>query len=176
LPGQPSRTTSTDCYSLKGRLLIGTDPASVMPELDELLSSPLEPVRQDAARLRVVCALPADGVEWSEDAERILGEADATLAAVMKATKLVQDGEQDGAERLLLPHVDDVRALRSSFRHNSWNAHASLRNASIWRRCFTRPATHKRRSNCSPNSEPTPTSRPCCEKRRSTTRWLRCKR
>jgi hypothetical protein len=86
-----------------------------VPVLDDLLKSDDPSIRGEAAFARQVAAL-TDGIDSSEPAQRLLREEAPALAALLEAERLKRAGDTDAGERLLLPHHDDTRVLRSLVR------------------------------------------------------------
>jgi len=89
--------------------------ASAVETLDRLVNSEDESIRAEAAFARQIAALD-DAIDPNADAQAILEEQSPALAALLTAERLHSADEHEEAERLLLPHHDDVRVLRGLVR------------------------------------------------------------
>lgn len=80
----------------------------------ETLDQGVEAGDPDFAAMRLIAASSGSGeVEWSKDAESLLGTKNPVLASQLKADWHEQRGESEAARRVLARHADDPRAVRA---------------------------------------------------------------
>jgi aspartyl-tRNA(Asn)/glutamyl-tRNA(Gln) amidotransferase subunit C len=78
--------------------------------LEELIAGPSE-VREQAAFARLAGSAQASDVPWSELAERILADVNPEAVSILKAQRLIAEGESQAAEKLLLAQVAGADVL-----------------------------------------------------------------
>jgi hypothetical protein len=89
----------------------GDELVRLAQELERLIASTDASVRAQAALARLNASTEHKQVPWSDAAPIAVREVDEELAALLRAERLILEGERDVAEDLLLDHQENPRAL-----------------------------------------------------------------
>lgn len=117
------------------------DRTAAAAELDRLLESEHERIRDLAAMERLLLAGSIPGIDWNARAEEVVAAKDSRTAVALKSFWLERRGKPAEAERELLRHSDEAWALRElmwlSGRTGDWEktaryADALLRHEVDW--------------------------------------------
>lgn len=95
-----------------GQLFAESDVPSAVGELDQLIESADEQIRNRAAFLRLGAASPSHGIDWSDTAEEIVEADKPEAVALLRGQWLAEQDRLDEAEQVLAPHSDSHQALR----------------------------------------------------------------
>lgn len=95
-----------------GQLFAESDVPAAVAELDQLIDSADEQVRNRAAFLRLGAASPSHGIDWSDAAEEIVEADKPEAVAVLRGQWLAEQDRLEEAEQVLTPHSDSFQVLR----------------------------------------------------------------
>lgn len=95
-----------------GQLFAESDVPAAVVELDQLIDSADEQIRNRAAFLRLGASSPSHGIGWSDAAEEIVEVDKPVAVAVLRGQWLAEQDRLEEAEQVLAPHSGSYQVLR----------------------------------------------------------------